>query len=200
LSVVYPVGRGTGPLMATLGAYLWLGEPPSAQGVAGMGCVVAGILLIATQGNWRVFTRPQAWVGVRWGLLIGMFIASYTLADAYSVKGLHVAPVVLDWFAGLGIVFMMGPGAWVGRDLFVQKMRGRWGLALLVGVLSPLAYILVLYALQHGARVSLVAPLREMSLMMATLAGFFILKEKVSVARWAGCLMIIAGVVMLATH
>ena len=66
-----------------------------------------------------------------------------------------------------------------------------------VGLLSPMAYILVLYALQQGAQVSLVAPLREMSLMMATVAGFFILKEQASFTRVAGCVVIVAGVILL---
>src|SRR3546814_10096685 len=77
----------------------------------------------------------------------------------------------------------MAPRAWVRRADMMTQMRGKWGYALAVGALSPMAYILVLYALQRGAPVSLVAPLRETSLMIATVAGFFILKEKASAAR-----------------
>jgi drug/metabolite transporter (DMT)-like permease len=197
LSVVYPIARGTGPLLATVGAFLWLGETPSTLGILGVCGIVMGILLIATQGNWRQFMRPDSWVGVRWGLLIGLFIASYSVADAYSVKALLVAPVMLDWLAAVGSTLMLGPGAWVHRGKVATLMHGKWGLALIVGALSPMAYILVLYALQQGAQVSLVAPLREMSMMMATFAGFIILKETVSPVRWLGCLFVIAGVVFL---
>ncbi|NYT60974.1 EamA family transporter [Alcaligenaceae bacterium] len=200
LSVVYPIARGTGPLLASAGAFLWLAEAPSTLGVLGICSVVAGILLIATQGNWRQFAHPQAWVGVRWGLLIGLFIAAYSLTDAYSVKVLLVAPVMLDWLSALGGTLLLAPSTWMRRTHMVQQMRGKWGLALAVGVLSPLAYILVLYALQNGANVSVVAPLREMSMMMATFAGFFILKEKVSPVRWLGCFVIIAGVILLSGH
>jgi uncharacterized membrane protein len=76
-------------------------------------------------------------------------------------------------------------------------MRGKWGYATAVGLLSPLAYILVLYAYRLGGQVSLIAPLREVSLMLATVAGFFILKEKASAARLVGCAVIIAGVILL---
>jgi drug/metabolite transporter (DMT)-like permease len=200
LSVVYPIARGTGPLLSTAGAFLLLGEQATASGLAGIACVVVGVLLIATQARWRMFLRPQAWVGVRWGVTIGIFIACYTLSDAYSVKVLGVAPVLLDWMAGLGITCMMAPGAWIQRDKLRSRMRGKWGLAFIVGLLSPTAYILVLYALQHGAPVSLAAPLRETSLMIATLAGYFILKEKVGLARWLGCLVILSGVVALSGH
>jgi uncharacterized membrane protein len=197
LSVVYPVARGTGPLLSSLGAFLWLGDNPSVLGVTGIFCVVAGILLIASGGELRRFAKPEAWVGVRWGGFIGLFIAAYTVADAYSVKALLIAPVILDWLSAVGNVMLMAPRAWVRRSTMMEQMRGKWGYATAVGLLSPLAYILVLYAYRLGGQVSLIAPLREVSLMLATVAGFFILKEKASAARLVGCAVIIAGVILL---
>ncbi|KAG1523991.1 hypothetical protein G6F50_018563 [Rhizopus delemar] len=76
-------------------------------------------------------------------------------------------------------------------------MRGHWHLALAVGLLSPLGYILVLYALRNGAPLSLGAPAREMSMMLGTLAGMFLLREKVGPGRLAGCQSILAGVILL---
>ncbi|NYT82426.1 EamA family transporter [Alcaligenaceae bacterium] len=198
LSVVYPIARGTGPLLSSLAAFVLLGEPATVLGLAGIGCIVVGILLIASGGSLRRFTTPHAWAGVKWGLFIGLFIAAYTVTDAYTVKVLLVAPVVLDWFSATGGAALLAPRAWVRRRELVRQMRGKWGYAFAVGALSPMAYILVLYALQMGAHVSLVAPLRETSLMIATVAGFFILKEKVSVPRVAGCVIIVAGVILLA--
>ncbi|MYN12165.1 EamA family transporter [Pusillimonas sp. TS35] len=197
LSVVYPVARGTGPLLSSLGAFIWLGEEPTAVGVAGILCVVAGILLIATGGALRRFASPHAWIGVGWGGFIGLFIAAYTVADAYSVKVLLVAPVILDWLSALGNAALLAPRAWLRRRAMREQMRGKWKYAVAVAVLSPLAYILVLYAYQLGGQVSLIAPLREVSLMLATIAGFFILKEEASIARLAGCAIIVAGVVLL---
>ena len=75
LSVVYPIARGTGPLLSTTGAFLLLREPATGTGIAGMLCVVIGVLLIATQGRLSIFRNPQAWVGVRWGMVIGLFNA-----------------------------------------------------------------------------------------------------------------------------
>ena len=91
----------------------------------------------------------------------------------------------------------MAPRAWIRRSEMMQQMRGKWAYAAAVGILSPLAYILVLYAYRLGGQVSLVAPLRESSLMIATLAGFFILNERISFARILGCAIIVAGVVLL---
>lgn len=199
LSVVYPIARGTGPLLSSLGAFILLGESPSGTGVLGIVCVVVGIVLIASGGQLRRFTTPAAKQGIRWGLFIGFFIANYTIVDAYSVKVLLVAPVVLDWLSALGSVVLMTPRAIIRRKAMMVQMRGKWRYAFIVGTLSPLAYILVLYAYQMGGNVSLIAPLREMSMMIGTIAGFFILKEKASPARILGCAVIIAGVILLAT-
>ncbi len=199
LTVVYPIARGTGPLLSSLAAFMLLGERPSTYGILGIACVVVGILLIASGGNLRRFASPHARAGVLWGCFIGLFISAYTVADAYSVKVLLVAPVVLDWLSALGNVGLMAPRAWMRRAEMVQQMRGKWAYAAAVGILSPLAYILVLYAYRLGGQVSLIAPLRESSLMIATLAGFFILKERISIARISGCAVIVAGVVLLSS-
>jgi len=197
LSVVYPVARGTAPLMSSMAAFVWLAEEASVTGVTGMLCVVAGVLLIATQGKLAMFRQPQAWVGARWGLLIGVFIALYTVVDAYGVKELLVMPVIFDWFTSLIRTVMMTPHMLQNRHTAWPALKGFWPLAWAVGLLSPLGYILVLYALKNGAPVSLVAPAREMSMMLGTFAGYLLLKEKVTTGRWAGCAAIVAGVVLL---
>lgn len=197
LSVVYPIARGTGPLLSTMGAFLLLGEQATPMGVTGMLCVVGGVLLIATQGRLSLFRQPQAWVGVRWGAIIGVFIATYTIVDAYGVKVLLLSPVLFDWCTCVTRTAMMGPHILKRRTENWQAMRGYWHLAWAVGFLSPLGYILVLYALQTGAPLSLVAPAREMSMMLGTLAGLFLLREKVSAGRLLGCLAILGGVILL---
>jgi len=197
LSVVYPVARGTAPLLSSMAAFVVLAETASVTGITGMLCVVAGVLLIATQGQWAMFRQPQAWVGVRWGLMVGVFIALYTVVDAWGVKELLIMPVVFDWFTSLIRTMMMTPHMTTHRHTAWPALRGVWPLAWAVGLLSPLGYILVLYALRDGAPVSLVAPAREMSMMLGTFAGYLLLKEKVTPARWAGCAAIVAGVVLL---
>jgi uncharacterized membrane protein len=70
-------------------------------------------------------------------------------------------------------------------------------LAIGVGLLSPLSYILVLAALDMGAPLSAVAPMREMSMMVGALMGMMILRERVGPWRLIGCAVLIAGVIML---
>ncbi|OLP56282.1 multidrug DMT transporter permease [Rhizobium rhizosphaerae] len=197
LSVVYPVARGTGPMLSTIGAFFILGEMPSGQGLAGLLLVVVGIGLIATQGDLSAFQRPGGQTGVRWGAATGGLIASYTVVDAYAVKALGIAPVVLDWFSNLLRFFLLAPLVIANPGRAIEAMRGYWWIAIGVGLLSPLSYILVLEAFTSGAPLSLVAPMREMSMMVGALLGMLILREKVGPWRITGCGVLIAGVILL---
>jgi drug/metabolite transporter (DMT)-like permease len=197
LSVVYPVARGTGPTLSTIGAFVILGEAPSGQGMLGLALVVAGIGLIATQGELAAFRRPGGQAGVRWGTATGGLIACYTVIDGYAIKILGIAPVVLDWFANVMRFFLLAPLVLAAPRRALAAMRGFWWIALGVGLLSPLSYILVLMALSSGALLSLVAPMREMSMMVGALMGMLILRERVGPWRLAGCAVLIAGIVLL---
>jgi len=200
LSVVYPVARGTGPTLSTLGAFLILGETPTLPGLIGLVLVVGGIGLIATEGNLAGFRRPEGQRGVAWGSATGGLIALYTMVDAYAVKAIGIAPILLDWFSSLLRIFLLLPFFLARpRELF-RIMRGHWRGAIAVGLLSPLSYILVLTALDLGAPLSLVAPMREMSMMVGALMGMFLLRERVTRWRLAGCAVLLAGVVLLAGH
>lgn len=198
LSVVYPVARGAGPMLSAVAAMLILREAPTLLGLTGLLLVVCGIGLIATQGDFRAFRRPAGQAGIRWGTLTGGFIASYTVVDAYAVKALGVAPVVLDWFGNLLRFVLLAPIVARRPRQALAAMRGQWWTAIGVGLLSPLSYILVLAALSDGAPVSLVAPMREISMMVGTLLGLFVLGERVGPWRLAGCAILVAGAVQLA--
>jgi len=198
LSVVYPVARGTGPMLSTIGAILILGETPKVERLIGLAFVVAGIAMIATRGDLSTFRSSEAHRGVKWGAATGGFIASYTVTDAFAVKGLGVAPVVLDWCSLVLRCFVMAPILLRDPARAMTAMRGHWLTVIAVGVLSPLSYILVLTALSLGSPLSVVAPMREMSMMVGALMGMIVLKEDVGPWRLIGCAVLLAGVVFLA--
>ena len=197
LSIVYPVARGTGPLLSSLCAFALLGEAPTPERVLGLFAVVAGIGLISTQGNLTAFRQAGGQTGVRWGAATGSLIAGYTVVDAYGVKALGIHPVVLDWCANLVRLLFLAPVVLASPGPALALMKGRWLLALAVGVLSPLSYILVLAALDMGAPLSLIAPAREMSMMIGALFGMIILREPVGAWRLIGCGVLVAGVILL---
>lgn len=197
LSVVYPVARGTGPLLAAVGGFLFFGEEAGPFRLLGLAAVVAGILLIATNGAFRVFGTPRGWTGVRWGAATGGFIAGYTTVDAFAVKVLGVSPVSLDWCSNLFRFVVLGPVVLRRPGTFLDAMRGHWRAAAVVGLISPLGYILVLEAYRRGAPVSVVAPARELSMTAAALLGLVVLREPVGPWRLIGCLILAAGVGLL---
>ncbi len=195
LSVVYPVARGTGPLLSVLAAVLVLGERPGVLGLVGAFLVIAGVLVISTG---RRADDPQAVrAGIFYGLLTGATIAGYTLWDAHSVTGLGVPPVV---YFGLGSILqsaMLVPGALADRAEVRRIWREQRREVLVVAVLSPVAYILVLFALTM-APVSLVAPARELSIVIGGLAAWLVLGESDAVRRLAGSVIVLSGIAAIA--
>jgi len=199
LSVVYPIARGTGPMLSSIGAFILLRETPSVQGIVGLLAVVAGIGFISTQGDLSAFRKARGLDGVRWGGATGSLIAGYTVVDGYGVKLLGIHPVVLDWFANVIRFFMLAAIVLPNAALARERMKGHWWLAVGVGLLSPMSYILVLSAIEMGAPLSLVAPAREMSMMVGALFGMLILGERVNRWRLIGCAVLIVGVVLLSS-
>ena len=202
LTVVYPVARGTGPLLAVLGAWIWLREPLTVNGAVGALLVCGGVFIIA--GGPALWARSHApeqrervLAGIRWGALTGTFIASYTLVDGYAVKVLLLSPILLDWIGNALRLPVLAVPALRHRGGFVQAWRSQWHLAAVVAALGPLSYVLVLYAVKL-APVSHVAPARELSMLFAALLGGQLLGEGDRWLRLAGALFIAVGVMTLA--
>ena len=199
LTVVYPVARGSGPLVSSLGAVWLLGEHLGPWGAAGVLAISGGVLLIA--GGPRLLLQkgrrhPGVLAGVRWGLLTGAFIALYTLIDGYAVKVLLISPILVDWVGNLLRIPFMLPSLLVDRAGFLRDAKLQWKSALVLAAISPLGYVLVLYAMQM-APLSHVAPAREVSMLFAALLGGRLLGETDRGARLAGAACILAGVVAL---
>jgi drug/metabolite transporter (DMT)-like permease len=202
LTVVYPVARGSAPLMSALGAMLLLGERLTALGVAGVLAVCGGVFLIAGgPGLWRAAhdaaARERLHAGLRWGALTGALIAGYTVIDGYAVKVMLIGPVLLDYVGNVLRVPFLLPAALRDRSAFMAAARTQWRHALVVAALSPLAYVLVLYAVTM-APLSHVAPAREVSMLFAALMGGRLLGESDRGPRLAGAACIALGVVALA--
>lgn len=202
LTVVYPLARGSGPLLSSLVAIMLLGERISALGALGIVGVVGGVFLIAGgPGLLRAAhdraARARVHKGIAYGLLTGAFIASYTVVDGYAVKILLMSPILIDYMGNFVRVALLAPV--VLRDVPAARALWltQWRVALLVAVVSPVAYVLVLYAMRE-APLSHVAPAREVSMLFAALIGGHLLGEGDRAARIAGAVCIAAGVTALA--
>jgi drug/metabolite transporter (DMT)-like permease len=202
LTVVYPLARGSGPLLSSLAAIVLLGEQISALGLAGIAGVVGGVFLVAGgPGLWRASHDPAQRQRVRkgmvYGLLSGAFIASYTVVDGYAVKILLMSPILVDYMGCLLRMLVLAPA--LLRDPAAARVlwKRQWKYAVFVGVVSPVSYVLVLYAMQT-APLSHVAPAREVSMLFAALIGGHLLGEGDRASRLIGAACIAAGVMALA--
>jgi drug/metabolite transporter (DMT)-like permease len=210
LSVVYPLARGTGPLLTALAATTFLGETLGTIGWIGVGGIVIGIAVIAggpslvralRRGTRSYVDVARLRAGVGYGLATGAFISLYTLIDGYAVKHAHVSPILVDYLSNLVrlpltavVIALLGRREPLPTASYARQM---WRGALAVGALSPVAYVLVLYAIGM-APLSQIAPMREVSMLFAAYLGGSQLAERNPRERLIGAACIAAGVIAIA--
>ena len=198
LSVVYPVARGTGPLFASAFAVLLFAEPFGPLSALGLALIVLGSFTIG--GGLQLIAggaRPAVRQGLKWGAVTGLFIAAYTINDGFAVRYLDASPLLFDWLGIALRALVLLPFAVVARQEVAQALRDDWRPILVVATLSPLAYMLALYAMKL-APVSVVAPAREISMLIAAFIGVRLLGEGELVRRLIGASLIAGGVAALA--
>ncbi|MFO1227070.1 EamA family transporter [Roseateles sp.] len=203
LTIVYPVARGSAPLLSALCAVAFFGEHLGWLGSVGLAGVVAGIVLMTAGPQFGKPHDPEATVarrrraGVWWGLATGSLIAGYSVIDAYAVKVLLVSPLLLDYFGNVLRAPLMLPTALRDARGFWPEVKRTWKAVLTISTLGPIAYMLVLYAMRE-APLSRVAPARELSMLFAALLGGQLLGEGERGWRIGGAALIATGVIGLA--
>jgi drug/metabolite transporter (DMT)-like permease len=195
LSLVYPLARGSAPLVTVCVAVLLLGEQPSVLAIAGAALIASGA--ISLTGNVRTLRASGSLAAVVFALLTGCTIASYTVVDKLAVAAFFVPPIVQDWASNLGRVVIMTPMALRQPEELRAVWRRCRGDIIGVAVLCPLSYILVLSAMVFTP-VSYVAPAREISILIGALIGARLLAEGHAARRLAGAGAMVAGIVCLA--
>ncbi|GAB2666786.1 DMT family transporter [Gordonia jinhuaensis] len=191
LGVVYPVARGIGPVLTMVAAIVLLGEHLTAAAVIGALVVVAGIMV--GTGNPFGGNKNQPARGVAWGMTTGIAIASYTLWDSYCVTTLHLSPFTYYAATMLLEALILTPGALRRRSEIAPVLRDNTAPIATIAVLSPIAYILVLVAMQH-APVALVAPLRESSIVIGSLLAWRLFGESHLPRRIVGAAVVLTGI------
>jgi drug/metabolite transporter (DMT)-like permease len=195
VSVVYPLARGTGPLLSVILAIVLLGERPAPIALLGAAVVVAGVVVIGFAGGRARAGHNRA--GILYGLVVGVIIAVYTLWDAAAVTVSELPPVGFYWGSVVVQVVLLAVPALRRWPETRRVAREQWPAVLIFGVLGPLAYMLILAAIQL-APVSIVAPAREVSVVLVGLAGWLLFREPHPVQRLIGAAIVLAGVALLA--
>jgi drug/metabolite transporter (DMT)-like permease len=199
LSTVYATARGTGPALSSFLAVVLLGEHVGL--VAGFGVAVIVVGVVATGLIDRASPAPGFQraldPSIVFGVLTGVAIAAYTIWDAYALLTWGLSPVAFMVGCTLVELVLFAPRVFHRRGEMLAVIRAHWPRILAFGVLSPLSYILVLTAVTI-APVALVAPIREVSVVLVSLFGVLVLREGSAVRRVAASVIVVGGVVMLA--
>jgi len=196
LSLVYPIGRGTGALLAATAGIVLLGERPAVIAIAGIAAIVIGVAAISLPSRTGAVARPSS-KAIGFALVTGTFIATYTIWDKYAVGTLHTPPLLQGYAAFPFMAVAFWPFVAGNRPRLGQVWKEFRPQILGAAALAPLAYILVLAALSFTA-VSAIAPAREVSVLFGVLLGRRLLGEGGLARRLAGAAAIVAGIIAIA--
>jgi drug/metabolite transporter (DMT)-like permease len=214
LSVVYPIGRGGGALLAAVGGIVLLHEVPAPIAFAGIAVIVAGIVGIGLPGRQpaapgaagrdvlpeagpAVPRRAAPGLAILFAIVTGVFIASYSLWDKYAVATLHTPPLLQGYASFPALALFFAPVVLPRRDRLADVWREFRVQVLGAAVLAPLAYVLILVALRSSP-VSLVAPAREVSVLFGVVLGGRLLGEGSVARRLTAAAAIVAGIIAVA--
>jgi uncharacterized membrane protein len=210
LSSVFPIARGSAPLLTLLWSVLFLNERPTTAGLFGILVIVFGIYLSRLDriSDWNKPLKNFSHGGAGWALLTGVFISGYTIIDKVGTRYFNPA-VYLYLVLGVAWIVQMPFRLNTARrgqileeigyikhkvwhfDLFPSlRVIGSMGLGFA-------AYALVLLAMRTSP-VSYVAPVREMSVLLGAWIGVKFMKEHGSIVRIVAATLIVAGIFIIA--
>ena len=189
MSAVYPVMRGSAPVLAAAASVLWLRDPITLT-------VALGVMLVSLGTVTVAWWNPPSRRALLWALATGATIAAYTVIDA---KGARAAPSAISYIVWVFLLLGFGIGAlfalWRGPR-FVAEARSQWKPGLAAGALSIVTYGLALWAYRLGD-VPRLAALRESSILFGVGIAWLVLKEPIGRARLVGAGVIAAGSAVL---
>ncbi|MGL5527255.1 MAG: EamA family transporter, partial [Plesiomonas shigelloides] len=188
---IYPLARGSAPLLAMALSALLLGDYPGYGGIIGACVLIMGVLLMAWRGGQQRLDSKA----VRAALITAMFTATYTLSDGAGARaGGEPVRYTLWLFACTGLAMLLvllvhqKRNAW--RQIRRHAMAGMAG-----GAMSLLAYGIVIWAMTQ-APIGVVAALRESSVLFAMLLSVWLLKEPLGRMRLTAAAIITGGVLL----
>lgn len=187
---MYPIARGSAPLLVTLGAALFAGELPDDLGLAGIALISLGIVALAI-GKHRADTRS-----IFAALAAGAFIASYMVVDGLGVRLAGSVMGYAAWQAAMA-GFMIPLTFYAIRRRAPSLPRGKEGVMIVAaGILSTLGYCIAIWAMSMSTMGG-VSAIRETSILFAALIGIIVLRERMTVQKVLAAIIITTGVISL---
>ncbi len=193
LSFVYPLMRGTAPVVSMIAAAILIKEYPSPGGWIGVLLISCGVVALAGDslrfGVYRLTT-------IVFSLANACVIVVYTLVDGQGVRLSGHPFSYTGWmFLGTGLALLAISSAYQGQEM-LKGIRTGWRRGLLGGGLSLASYSLVLWAMTQ-APIALVAALRETSVVFAAIIAASLLKEPITRLRYASIVTVTVGAITM---
>lgn len=193
LNQVYPVARGTAPLLVALLAVPLADERLGALQLAGVVAIAGGLISLAHLRQWVESGRPPA---LAFAFATGLFITAYSLVDGLGVRRADSALGYAAWLVLIESLSIPVYAVIHERDRMRQSWNATWRRAALGGVLSVTAYAIVLWAQTRGALAAVTA-MRETGVIVAALIGTVVFHETFGRRRLIAAVLVAGGVVLL---
>lgn len=194
LGQVYPIARGSAPLMTAAATTLYVGETLSPVGWSGIVSLVAGVFLLSAHGGRDLAGIDRRAVG--FALFTGLTICAYSVVDGVGAR-LSGNPNAYSLWLFIGIAIVMLPYALFrdGRGV-IPAMQRYWRRGFAGGALQVVSYGIAIWAMTV-APIAIVATLRETSVLFGAIIAVAVLKEPLRTMRIAAALLIVAGLVLI---
>jgi drug/metabolite transporter (DMT)-like permease len=197
LGQVYPIARGSAPLMTAVGTSLLLGESLGSIGWAGVLLLTSGVVLLSLRGGRALSAFDGRSIG--FAFATAATITAYTLVDGVGARlsgNAHAYAVALFVLDG---IMMLVYGLARQRTEMTGALKSGWLLIAAGGAFSLASYWIAIWAMSV-APIALVAAVRETSVLFAAALGVFLLKEPVVPARIVAAALVLGGLVLIRLH
>lgn len=194
LSQVYPIARGSAPLLVAVGAALFANEQLSVVELAGVFIISAGTISLIWRSGLRVDAEKRS---IIFALLTGLMIASYTIIDGIGVRLSGNPAAYIGWLFILSPLPIASIAIIRRRGEAIVYIRNNWKLAVLAGGLNLGSYGLSIWALSLAAMAH-VSAMRETSVIIAALIGTQLLGESFGKRRILAAMVVATGVILIA--
>ncbi|MEE1808430.1 DMT family transporter [Streptomyces sp. BE133] len=189
---MYPIARGTAPLVVTVLAAVFVGERPNAWATAGVAVASAGLVGLALWGIRGSGRRPD-WPALIAALATGLAIAGYTTIDGVGVRASGSPLGYIAWLMILEGLAIPACALYRHRGQLAPRLKPFAARGLLGAALSVTAYGLVLWA-QTRAALAPIAALRESSIIVGAAIGAVFFKERFGAPRIAAAGLMVIGI------
>lgn len=193
LGQIYPISRGSAPLITALLSLLIFNEVISFMGFVGILLIISGVIIITFAG--RKFTLNIKGKALLYALCTAFFTACYTLSDGHGSRTSENPIVYTLWLFLLNGIVLMVPGIVKYRATLFQGIKQYWHTGLLGGLMQLISYGIAIWAMSQ-APIVLVAAIRETSVLFAMFLSIVFLKERFNMMRVIACMVILAGVLL----